>query len=363
MPHVLHEDQTQSRRREVPNVLPSHHRSMLDPSYGLLGSIDSPKNSVNALAFSQDGRYLASCGDDMSLRVYDVHRKLFMIWTHQGKSPFTIVLWRRDHLFAGNSDGEILMFQPTAYWFLKRRDQVIAEFYNPIYFLEFDQVGNHLLVCSGSRTTLLVERKAGQWKLKCHFDSPGSFAETPEFGEPDGFEEPRVLATSAHFLDEKGWVVVGYLHHGLWKYRIEGGSSVLVWGPDEKIGSTALSPDGTAFVATNIRSGLDWFKISTNSKWKKMSSSLEVQDLTSNVPLPVCFIDKGKYVLMGTSKGYAAILHTKHGRKLMSLDHGNDRTWVTALAYVHPSKKSQLIATGDGNCGVDSKIKGFFFLL
>ncbi|KAJ3780024.1 hypothetical protein GGU10DRAFT_381324 [Lentinula aff. detonsa] len=89
-----------------------------------------------------------------------------------------------------------------------------------------------------------------------------------------------------------------------------------------------------------------------------MSSSPEVQDMTSNIPLPVCFIEKGKYILMGTSKGYAAILHTKHGRKLMSLDHGNaDRTWVTALAYVQTPKKLQLIATGDGNCGADTKIK------
>ncbi|KAJ3710724.1 hypothetical protein C8R42DRAFT_648620 [Lentinula raphanica] len=278
----------------------------------------------------------------MSVRVHDVRRKLSTIWTHRGTSPFTTVIWRREYLFAGNGDGEVLMFQPTTYWFHKKHE-LIAEFYNPVYFLEFDHTGNQLLICSGSRTSLLVERSA--------------FAETPDFGEPDGFDEPQVLATSAHFLDEKGFIVVGYLHHGLWKYQIEGGTSVLVWGPDEKIGSTALSPDGTAFVATNIRSGLDWFKISTNSKWKKMSCSLEVQDSTSNIPLPICFIDKGKYVIMGTSKGYAAILHTKHGKRIMSLDHGSDRTWVTALAYIHPSKKSQLIATGDGNCGTNTRIK------
>ncbi|KAJ3720470.1 hypothetical protein C8R42DRAFT_642906 [Lentinula raphanica] len=243
------------------------------------------------------------------------------------------------------------------YWFRKRREQLIAELYNPIYFLELDRTATQLLVCSGSRTTLLVERKAGQWKLRSHFDSPSSFAEMAELGEPDGFEEPQVLATSAHFLDEKGLIVVGYLHHGLWKYQTESGTSTLVWGPDEKIGSTALSPDGTALVATNIRSGLDWFRVTTNAKWKKISSSPEIQDSNSNIPLPVCFIDKGKHVIMGTSKGYAAIFHTKHGKKIVSLDHGHDKTWVTALAFCHPPNKLQLIATGDGNCGVDTRIK------
>ncbi|KAJ3964168.1 WD40-repeat-containing domain protein [Lentinula raphanica] len=336
---------------------------MLDPSYSLLGSIEAPTNSVNALAFSKDGRYLASCGDDLSVRVYDVRRNLSMIWNHRGKSPFTTVIWRKDSLFVGNSDAFLsdrltrTSPFPWQYWLNKRREQLIAELYNPIYFLELDPTGNQLLVCSGSRTSLLVERNSGQWKLRSHFDSPSSFAEIPSFGEPDGFEEPQVLATSAHFLDEMGCVVVGYLHHGLWKYQTESGMSVLVWGPDEKIGSTALSPDGTALVATNIRSGLDWFRVSANTKWKKMSSSSEVQDSNSNIPLPVCFIDKGKHVVMGTSKGYAAILHTKHGKKLVSLDHGNEKTWITALAYVHPPKKSQLIATGDGNCGADTRIK------
>ncbi|KAJ3780023.1 WD40-repeat-containing domain protein [Lentinula aff. detonsa] len=230
---------------------------MLGPSYSLLGSVKALDNSINTLAFSKDGRYLASGGDDMCVHVYDVRRNLSVIWTYRSKSPFTTVIWHRDYLFAGNSDGEILMLRPTAYWFQKGCEQLIAELYNPIHSLEFDQIGNQLLVCSGSRTTLLVERKSRQWKLRCHFDSPGSFSEIPEFGEPDGFEEPPVLATSAHFLEEKGCIVVGYLHHGLWKYQTEDGTSVLVWGPDEKIGSTALSPDGTALVATNIRSGLD----------------------------------------------------------------------------------------------------------
>ncbi|KAJ3762554.1 WD40-repeat-containing domain protein [Lentinula raphanica] len=324
---------------------------MLNPSYSLLGCIEAPTNAINALAFSKDGKYLASGGDDMFVRVYDISRNLSTIWTHRGKSPFTTALWHGDCLFVGNGDGEVFIFRPTMYWFhTKRREQLIAEFYNPIQFLELDQVGTQLLVCSGSRTTLLVERKPGQWKSRSHFDSPSSFAEIPQYGEPDGFEEPPVLATSAHFLDEKGYIVVAYLHHGLWKYETENGTSVLAWGPDEKIGSTALSPDGQALVATNIRSGLDWYKTSTHSKWKKMSSSPEVSEPNSNIPLPVCFIDKGKHVIMGTSKGYAVIFHSKHGRKLLSLDHGNDRTWVTAL-------KSQLIATGDGNCGVDTRIK------
>ncbi|KAJ3924262.1 MAG: hypothetical protein NXY57DRAFT_970324 [Lentinula lateritia] len=60
---------------------------------------------------------------------------------------------------------------------------------------------------------------------------------------------------------------------------------------------------------------------------------------------------------MGTSKGYAVIFHAKHGKRVISLDHGSDKTRVTALAYVHPKNCPQLLATGDGNCGPNMKIK------
>lgn len=88
-----------------------------------------------------------------------------------------------------------------------------------------------------------------------------------------------------------------------------------------------LSPDGAALAVTNIRSGVDWLKVSSSAgvKWKKMSTSTEAQDSTSNIPLPILFIDKGKHIIMATSKGYAAIFHTKHGKKIMSLDHGNGK--------------------------------------
>ncbi|KAJ4493948.1 WD40-repeat-containing domain protein [Lentinula edodes] len=333
---------------------------MFGLSYNLLGTIEAPCDAVNALAFSNDGRYLASASNDMVVRVYDLKRHLSTIWTYRGKSPFTTVVWCKEQLFAGNGDGEIMIFHPVAHWFGKQTEQIVSEFYSPIYCLELNRSGDQLLVCSGSRTTLLGERKSGHWKLVYHFDSPSCFEETAELGEPDGFDEPQVLATSAHFLHEKESVVIGYLHHGLWKHQIETGTAVLCGQSNifRSSGFTALSPDGTALAISNVRSGIDWLRVYTGStRWKKISTTLEIQDLSANIPLPVQFIDKGKYILMGTSKGYAVIFHAKHGKRVISLDHGSDKTRVTALAYVHPKNCPQLLATGDGNCGPNTKIK------
>lgn len=85
---------------------------MLGSSYNLLGTIDAPTKSVNALAFSTNGRYLASGSDDMIVRVYDITNQFSVIWQHKGRSPFTAIVWREDSLITGTGDGEVSLFYP-----------------------------------------------------------------------------------------------------------------------------------------------------------------------------------------------------------------------------------------------------------
>lgn len=58
--------------------------------------------------------------------------------------------------------------------------------------------------------------ESGQWRLKCHIEHPISFGDTPDFGEPDGYEEPPIIATSAHFLLQEKECIVTYMHNGIW---------------------------------------------------------------------------------------------------------------------------------------------------
>lgn len=92
-------------------------------------------------------------------------------------------------------------------------------------------------------------------------------------------------------------------------------------------GSTSISPDLSALVAANIRSGLDWYRLPTSTrKLSKASTSMEVQDKNTNFPLPVQFINKGRAVIMGTNKGNAVIFHSEHGGKLQTLVHGTSKS-------------------------------------
>ncbi|KAH7878774.1 WD40-repeat-containing domain protein [Lentinula edodes] len=315
-----------------------------------MGVIDLPTGTVNALAFSMDGRYLASASDDKTVRVHDIERGLSKIWEHKGTYPYTAVAWRDDILFVGDEGGGIICSYPTLRWPRRRANEVIHEASSPVAVIEVNESGDHLLICSGADVLLFKKKSSGAWRYTDRLPRPA-------FGETENFAQPPTLATGVHFLESDNECLIAYYHHGFWKCNIDAWETTRIWGPDEKIGTSAKSPDSTSLVATNIRNGLDWFR-NTPQDFKKISTSFEIQERGSNVPLLALFINKGQATIMGTTKGYAVIFDAKHGRRIQTLKHGTDHSWVTALAYVEievPTRR-RMIATGNGNCAQHTQI-------
>ncbi|KAJ4498587.1 WD40-repeat-containing domain protein [Lentinula lateritia] len=319
----------------------------LNAPYARLGAIDAPTDTVNALAFSVDGRLLASAGDDRRVRVYDMDRGFSTFWEHEGSCVFTAVAWRDSVLFVGNMDGEIITFHPTKKWIYRRKSEVLYKTNTPIECLEFDKHGNRLLVCSGA-DVLLFKNSSRKWHYQDHLPRPGPF------GETENYSRPPILATGAYFLGDDD-CLLAYLHDGFWKFKFDAWENCRSWGPEEKIAAMAKSPDSTAVVTTNISNGLSWFR-STPENVKKMGTSVDVQPRLQNIPLPVLFINKGQATIMGTTKGYVAIFEAKRGKRIQALKHGEDEIWVTALAYVELAGRRRMIASGEGNCGQRTRI-------
>ncbi|KIK58685.1 hypothetical protein GYMLUDRAFT_60478 [Collybiopsis luxurians FD-317 M1] len=321
--------------------------------------------SINALAFSKDGEFLASAGNDSFVRIFHT-QKFSPIWEWKGDCEFTVVIWKDRTLFAGTMDGELMMFSAIRQWFVKPRKEIIHNFYSYITSIEVSPSGSQLLVCAGADVgiikqngTVFLLRLNDHRKYSFSASEQWYFADElpwPTFGEADFLGEPAIIATGAHFIEGEKECIIAYLHHSLWKYNFNTGKHTQILPLGEKIGCFSVSPDGTVAVTTNIRTGLDWFKIIAG-KPKKMSSSLEPQPRRSNVPLPVFFINKGREVIMGSTKGYAVLFNAKEGVRVQLLKHGGDQTWVTAMTYIHLPGKSHMIATGDSNGPERSKVR------
>ncbi|KAJ3804465.1 hypothetical protein F5876DRAFT_83114 [Lentinula aff. lateritia] len=298
----------------------------MNPSYIQMGVINSPTDTVNALSFTIDGRYLASASDDKTVRVHDIEHGLSEVWEQKGAYPYTAVAWKNNILFIGDEGGVVMCSYPTLKWPHRRTNEVIHEASSPVAVMEINESGDRLLVCSGANVLLFKKHSSGVWRYTDRLPRPA-------FGETENFVRPPILATGMHFLKNDNECLIGYYHHGFWKCNIKAWETTCIWGPDEKIGTSAKSPDSTSLVATNVRSGLDWFR-NTSQDFQKIGTSSEVQELKSNIPLLTLFINEGHAAMMGTTKGYAVIFDAKHGRRIQTLKHGTDQSWVTALAYV-----------------------------
>ncbi|KAJ3816582.1 WD40-repeat-containing domain protein [Lentinula raphanica] len=330
-------------------------------SYTQLGTIDAPTDFVHALAFSMNGRYLASATNDNTLRVYDVHRSFMTVWEERGQHLLTAVAWRDNELFFGSMDGTICCCYPTR-WMFRRKSEVIYKADEAVNALEFNQRRDSLLVCSGADVFLFENTSARRWNYRDYLPRPGPF------GEPSNeFDIYPVIATGAHFLDNDEECLIGYLYNGFWRFSLETWESTNCWGPDDsfdfndprrhygRIASSAKSPDSKSIVATDACLGLQWFKI-TPERLKNMSVTYHPQENSSNIPLPVLFINQGQAVIVGSTNGCASIFESKRGEKIQALKHGSDRTWITALAYVEYAGRCRMIATGDGNRGKHTRI-------
>ncbi|KAJ3816445.1 WD40-repeat-containing domain protein [Lentinula raphanica] len=195
-------------------------------SYIQLGTIDAPTDYVHALAFSKNGRYLASATNDNSIRVYDVHRSFMTVWEEKGRHPSTAVAWRDSELFSGSMDGTICYCYPTK-WMLRRKSEVIFKADEAVHTLEFNQRGDSLLVCSGA-DVFLFEKISGRWNYRDYLPRPGPF------GEPSSeFDSYPVIATGAHFLENDEQCLIGYLYNGFWRFNLETWESTNCWGPDD----------------------------------------------------------------------------------------------------------------------------------
>ncbi|KAJ3839256.1 hypothetical protein F5878DRAFT_660440 [Lentinula raphanica] len=317
------------------------------------GVIVAPTDYINALAFSVDGRYLASASNDKIVRVYDMEDNFAVIWKHEDSCSPTAVAWTDSALFVGNMEGDLTSKFRWICNYQYSTKELLYKADAPVHMMQFNTQKDRLLLCSGA-DVLLFTKNSERWEFQDHLPRP------IPFGEIDNFDIPDTVATGAHFLDDHNECLIAYLHDGFRKFKIDTWDCAKVeWGLGdgfiEKIGFSAKSPDSKSVVATNLHRGLDWYKI-TPEKLKKMSTSEEIQDQHSNIPLPVLFINNGQATIMGTTKGYAVIFEAKHGKKVQALKHGGDQTWVTALAYVETSRRRRLIATGDGNCGQRTKI-------
>jgi len=81
-------------------------------------------------------------------------------------------------------------------------------------------------------------------------------------------------------------------------------------------GRSAISPDGETIAVTNLYDGADCYLVQSQRHSMRI-----IDEIRTNVPIPVAFIDSGSFILLGGSTGTATIYDSRSGQPVQVLNH------------------------------------------
>ncbi|KAI5982100.1 WD40-repeat-containing domain protein [Pisolithus albus] len=281
-------------------------------------------DSIDSLAFSHDGRFLASASVDGNVAISKGEDGT-LLHLIRCQTPVLSLRWvrgRTHELWCGLGNGKVLRVVIT-----KEKLEIscftIHDY--PIEHLAFDSTGTYL--ATGAHPELKVFRYIA------------SVTVAPNLS---------IVVTSIHWLHkgrDANCLVVTYLHHG-----------IICWDPFSAtyrwtmplgtlIGHTDLHPDETRIAVMNQHNGVDIWQVPAAI----LDCSLPLP-IRKGVLLPVLWIDNGLRILTGSDFGEVRVWNPTTGKSLYPLPHptGNAETMGKIAVRVFETRELHIPDPGLG---------------
>ncbi|KAI0643949.1 WD40-repeat-containing domain protein [Trametes meyenii] len=305
-------------------------------SYVCARNLQGHKDSVNTVAFSRDGRFLASGGDDCTLLIFDLSTSEIVHKLGCG-SPVTSLYWGghpKDELFVGLGDGRVCVYDlalPNALMREIQQDEIEG------YYIPRNQIGPVEALSGGMDA---------QKELLAVCAGPAVEIWTRRSSKDSASQRRDLSPRSTHFFQDNRQVAVSYLDHGVFCWELR--SRTLQWRIDPRtarIGRSAMS--GVKLLAvSNLYDGFDVYDVTAD--FQKHLRTFAVP-LSINLPLPVLLTSDESEMVVGSSSGKVHVFDPTTGRELQLLDHAGDI--IQALAYCDLHAGVRLLATGSSEKG------------
>ncbi|TDL19994.1 WD40 repeat-like protein [Rickenella mellea] len=300
-------------------------------------------DSVNALAFSRDGRYIASCGSDGLLIVWCIqsgealHR---VDATKESPGPLLSLVWAQcgaENIISGSQDGSIITISLDNNMI---NSQGFVAHSKPVEYLSLWSSPD--LMVSGAHNEVKVWRSGERdmWK---------EIWLVPEPAETAYSSRMAVIVTSVHWLNvsSEDAIIVTYLYHGIvcWNTMC----STARWTiPLPSCAASSFSAPYQSLVISTLSGHFDVYQIGTGVKICTFSTKQAAQ---ARKILPVLFIHEGQAVVSGSAVGQVKIWDPRKGEKIQTLKHSGEPLVQALASHCHKTKDAFLIASATAESG------------
>ncbi|RDX40495.1 WD40 repeat-like protein [Lentinus brumalis] len=247
-------------------------------------------SGVAALAFSPNGKQVASAGLDSNLCIWNI-ADMRLIHNFRGASAILSLAWVPEEpgtLVCGSEDGSISVVDTSADTLHARTFPRSHRF--PVEHLAYK---NGLLASGAHEDVAIWSRGSdGRWTHLCDLDVPPVNSNN---------KDRDVLVTSLHWTrspKHKSLLLVTYLYHGYILVKAGVWSRVFTIPLNGLIGSASVTPDGSRMIVSNMISGFDIYKTETGE-----SSGTLTHPISKAFTVPVLFAHGGNAVIGGSPTG------------------------------------------------------------
>ena len=323
-------------------MFPSTEAAQVLQNNTLMQTISSFKhdNWVNSVAFSPDGKYVASGSADSTARVWEVATGREVARIKHDRDVNSVAFSRDGNLVvSGSSDGTARVWETTTGKEIARITHT-----KPVIIATFSPNGQYIVSGSEDGTAYTSEARTGEEISRVTYNgSVVSLAISPDgkyvvSGISDSTVRVWELATGneiAKMVHENGVSFVAFSPNG--KYVVSSGcdirdkpghcikSTVRVWetitgreisraSHDDIVDSVAFSPDGMYVVSGG------WDGIAR--VWEARTGKEIAKVIHDNWVNSVAFSPDGKYVVSGSTDSTARVWEVATGKEVARMTHG-----------------------------------------